>query len=145
MYPSAPMAHESRRVRNQPVPTHIMINAIMSGLRHVQNKRAAIMTLCFLFAAEWAKAQTIVHSFDGDRGPGLAACESGITHCCRPEMSVAANGTQVVQVTWQNFRIYDYNGHLVQSTPLSQIIRKAGQPGQLKSKCAQSSHHAGSL
>jgi hypothetical protein len=98
----------------------------MSVLRHVQNQRAAVMALCFLFAAEWAKAQTIVHSFDGDRGPGRPACESGITHCDRPEMSVAANGTQVVQVTWQNFRIYDYNGHLVQSTPLSQIIRKAG-------------------
>ena len=72
-----------------------------------------------------ATAQTIVHSFDGDRGPGLAVCETGVTHCGLPEMDVAANGKEVVQVTWQNVRIYDYAGRLLQSTPMSTFIRNA--------------------
>src|SRR5262249_1869637 len=93
--------------------------------------------LCLLFPAAAATAQTIVQSFDGDKGPGLAACESGITHCDRPEMNIGVNGKQVVQVTWQNVRIYDYQGHLLESTPMSTFIRKAGldptppeRPGQ---------------
>src|SRR5207253_736615 len=59
-------------------------------------------------------------------GPGLAVCESGVTHCDRPEMDVAVNGKQVVQATWQNVRIYDYKGHLLRSTPMAEFIRKAG-------------------
>ena len=78
-----------------------------------------------LLLAGVATAQTIVRSFDGDHGPGLAACESGITHCDIPEMAVAVNGTQVVQVTWQNVRIYDYSGRLRQSVPMSELVRKA--------------------
>src|SRR5258707_7823815 len=73
-----------------------------------------------------AAAQTIVRSFDGDSGPGLAVCQSGVTHCDRPEMDAAANGNQVAQVTWQNVRIYDYDGHLLQATPMSTLIRRAG-------------------
>ena len=41
-------------------------------------------------------------------------------------MDVAANGKQVVQVTWQNVRIYDYNGRLLHSTPMATLIRNAG-------------------
>src|SRR5438132_6392359 len=79
-----------------------------------------------MFLAGMASAQTIVQSFDGDSGPGLAACESGVTHCDRPEMNVGTNGKQVVQVTWQNIRFYDTSGHLLQSTPMATFIRKAG-------------------
>ena len=82
--------------------------------------------LCLLLAAAATQAQTIVQSFDGDRGPGLAACEAGHGHCDRPEMDVAVNGKQVVQVTWQNVLIYDYSGHLVRSTPMAEFVRKAG-------------------
>ena len=53
-------------------------------------------------------------------------CQSGVTHCDRPEMDVAVNGKQVVQVTWQNFSIYDYHGHLLEATPMSTLIRRAG-------------------
>jgi hypothetical protein len=82
---------------------------------------------CLLSPVGMATAQTIVASFDGDSGPGLAVCESGVTHCGRqPEMNVAVNGKQVVQVTWQNVRVYDYSGTLLQSTPLASFIRKAG-------------------
>jgi hypothetical protein len=84
------------------------------------------LMLCLLSLAGVATGQTIVHSFDGDSGPGLAACESGVTHCDRPEMDMGTNGKQVVQVTWQNIRIYDNTGHLLQSMPMSTFVRKAG-------------------
>ena len=73
-----------------------------------------------------AHGQTILQSFDGDSGPGLAACESGVTHCDRPEMDAGTNGKQVVQVTWQNLRVYDTTGHLIRSTPMAEFVRKAG-------------------
>src|SRR5437660_11346052 len=98
----------------------------MDRKRETLAARGLFTALCLLFAAALATAQTIVSSFDGDMGPGLAACESGVTHCDRPEMNAAVNGKQVVQVTWQNVRIYDYSGHLLQSTPMATFIRKAG-------------------
>src|ERR1035437_10264066 len=96
--------------------------------RKVQSLTLRLLSLvpCLLFPAGVATAQTIVRSFDGDSGPGLAVCESGVTHCGLPEMAVAANGKQVVQVTWQNVRVYDYSGHLLASTPMPAFIRKAG-------------------
>jgi hypothetical protein len=96
--------------------------------RKNQELAGAVLLLAsnILFPHAAATAQTIVHSFDGDRGPGLAVCETGVTHCGLPEMDVAANGKEVVQVTWQNVRIYDYNGRLLQSTPMSTFIRNAG-------------------
>src|SRR5438045_2235526 len=84
------------------------------------------LAVCLLFPAGIATAQTIVSSFDGDSGPGLAVCESGVTHCDRPEMNIGVNGKQLVQVTWQNVRIYDYQGRLLKSTPMPEFIRKAG-------------------
>ena len=51
-----------------------------------------IAACCLPIPAEGATAQTIVRSFDGDRGPGLAACEAGITHCGLPKMDVTVNG-----------------------------------------------------
>jgi hypothetical protein len=89
-------------------------------------RRVLPIALCLLFLAGVASAQTIVHSFNGDSGPGLAVCESGVTHCDRPEMDMATNGKQVVQVTWQNVRIYNTRGHLLQSTPMTAFIRNAG-------------------
>src|SRR5436190_4661863 len=56
---------------------------------------SSLLSLLLLAAA--AQAQTIVQSFDGDKGPGLAACEAGHGHCDRPEMDVGVNGKQVVQ------------------------------------------------
>jgi hypothetical protein len=82
--------------------------------------------LNLLLAAALAHGQTVVQSFDGDLGPGLDACQNGHGHCDRPEMDVAVNGKQVVQVTWQNLRIYDYSGRLVRSTPMAEFIRRAG-------------------
>ena len=73
-----------------------------------------------------AGAQTVT-SFEGDRGPGSAVCKAngGPIHCDRAEMDVAANGKQVVQVTWQNVNVYDAAGKLLKSTPLSTLIREA--------------------
>ena len=85
------------------------------------------LALCLLLPARTATGQTIVRSFDGDSGPGLAACQAGGNHCGRqPEMNVAADGKHVVQVTWQNVRIHDYDGKLLQSTPMATFIRNAG-------------------
>ena len=88
--------------------------------------RGLLTAFCWLFAAASAMAQTIVHSFDGDSGPGIAVCQTGVAHCGFPDMDASVNGTQVVQVTWQNVRIYDYNGHLLRSTPMTTFIRNAG-------------------
>ena len=102
------------------------------ALRHLMNQSKEMLTTCLLALAVcllWpvrAAAQTIVRSFDGDSGPGLAACQSGVTHCDRPEMDVAVNGKQVAQVTWQSVRIYDYNGRLLASAPMTEFVRRAG-------------------
>ncbi|MBE3100064.1 MAG: hypothetical protein IMZ44_23330, partial [Planctomycetes bacterium] len=86
-----------------------------------------LTAVCLLCPPVVARAQTIVQSFDGDSGPLLVACESGTTHCGRqPEMNVAVNGKQVVQVTWQTVGVYDYRGTLLHSTPLATFIRNAG-------------------
>jgi hypothetical protein len=78
-----------------------------------------VSALCLLSCVA-ATAQTIVRSFDGDSGPSLAQCQAAPSHCGRqPKMNVAANGKQVVQVTWQNVRVYDYGGTLLKSTPLA--------------------------
>lgn len=98
----------------------------MSRKSQALTERALLTAWCLLLPVGVATAQTIVRSFDGDSGPGLAACQAGVTHCDRPEMDVAANGKQIVQVTWQNVRIYDYSGHLLQSMPMSTLIRNAG-------------------
>ena len=98
----------------------------MNRKRQILTGRTLVSAVCQLVLAGSATAQTIVRSFDGDSGPGLAACESGITHCDRPEMDVAVNGKQVVQVTWQNVRVYDYSGRLLQSTEMPAFVRNAG-------------------
>jgi hypothetical protein len=84
------------------------------------------MALNGLLPCGLAAPPTIAHSFDGDKGPGMAVCETGVTHCGLPEMSVAVNGKVAVQVTWQNVRVYDYNGKLLQTTPMTTFIRNAG-------------------
>ncbi len=96
----------------------------MKSTRNPIWKGAAVLAAC-LFAGS-AAAQTVVHSFDGDRGPGLAVCESGVTHCDRPEMNLAVNGKQAVQVTWQHLRVYDYHGKLLHSTSMDMVVRNAG-------------------
>lgn len=81
-----------------------------------------IAAICFLPVQ--TIAQDVVRSFDGDKGVALAACQPETTRCGRqPEMGVAANGKQVVQVTWQNVLIFDYSGKLLRSTPLADFIK----------------------
>ena len=89
-------------------------------------RRGLPIALSLLFLAGTASAQTVVRSFDGDKGPGLATCETGVTHCGQAEMDVATNGKQVVQVTWQNVRVYNKKGRLLQSTSMTSFIRSAG-------------------
>jgi hypothetical protein len=67
----------------------------------------------------------IVRSFDGDTGPGLAACTASPPHCGLPEMNVASSGTQVVQITWQNVTVFDACGNVLQTTPLTTLITSA--------------------
>ena len=68
----------------------------------------------------------IVRQFDGDSGPDLATCTSVSGHCDRPDGNMAADGTHVVQVTWQHVNVYDYSGHVTSSLALSQLIANAG-------------------
>ncbi len=68
----------------------------------------------------------IVQSFDGEVGVGLTACESTGGHCDRPEMNVAANGSQVVQVTSRSVVVYSYAGAVLQTTPMTTFITGAG-------------------
>src|ERR1051326_4011762 len=77
--------------------------------------------------------QTIVRSFDGDKGVAFSDCQPDKTRCGRqPESNVAANGSVVVQVTWQNLRVYDYSGKLLRSTPMSEFVKKAGLDSEPK-------------
>ena len=85
-----------------------------------------VVVLCLLSPAVAAMAQTVAHSFDGDTGPGETVCKTGVTHCAWPDMNAGVNGKQVVEVTWQNVRVYDYSGHLQRSTPMTTFIRNAG-------------------
>jgi hypothetical protein len=96
------------------------------GFRRILTARALPGALCLLFAAGAAIAQSVVQSFDGDSGAGLAVCETGRTHCGFPDMNAAVNGKQVVQVTWQNVSVFDYSGHLLRATPLATFFRDAG-------------------
>ncbi len=68
----------------------------------------------------------IVQSFDGEVGVGLAACTASGGHCDRPEMNVAANGSQVVQVTSRSVVVYSYAGSVLKTTTLPSFITAAG-------------------
>ncbi len=64
-------------------------------------------------------ALTILHAFDGDHA--TAATGRG-----KPEMNVASNGTLVGQVSSQGLNVYDYTGHLQQTTTLTALVTGAG-------------------
>lgn len=82
--------------------------------------------LCLLLLPV-ATGQSVLRSFNGDKGLSLATCDPAKTRCGRqPEMNVASNGKQIVQVTWQNVSVYDYNGNQLRSTPMSKFISDAG-------------------
>lgn len=73
-----------------------------------------------------ASAQKVIKSFDGDKGVEFANCHPETTRCGRqPEMAVAVNGKRVVQITWQNVLVFDYDGKLLRSTPASEFIKAA--------------------
>jgi hypothetical protein len=62
---------------------------------------------------------SILHSFDGDFG-------AGATGRGKPEMNVAANGSQVAQVTSQNFVVFDYTGKTLATTSMTALVTSAG-------------------
>jgi hypothetical protein len=102
----------------------------MRLLRLVADSRArtaATLLLLVLTPNLVAAQQMIVRSFDGDKGPDQEHCRSEVIRCGRQaEMTAAANGKQVVQVTWQHVNVYDYSGRLLQSTMLPEFIKSAG-------------------
>jgi len=87
-----------------------------------------VVSVLFVFAPfALLPAQTIVRSFDGDKGPEAEHCNAEEVRCGRQaEMMAAANGKQVVQVTWQHVNVYDDNGQLLHSTSLPDFIKNAG-------------------
>lgn len=73
-----------------------------------------------------ASAQKIIQQFDGDKGVEFSQCHPETTRCGRqPEMTVAVNGKQVVQVTWQNVSVFDYSGKLLRVTPAAEFVKNA--------------------
>jgi len=89
--------------------------------------RTVALVLFVFVGLTFLHAQTIVRSFDGDKGPTPEQCNVNELRCGRQaEMVAAANGKQVVQVTWQHVNIYNYKGKLLHSMTLPDFIRKAG-------------------
>jgi hypothetical protein len=79
-----------------------------------------------LLSLSLTQGQSIIHSFEGDEGAGLAACQTNPLCSRQPEMNVAVDGRRVVQLTRQNVRIYDYSGKLLRTTPVVDFVRSAG-------------------
>jgi hypothetical protein len=71
------------------------------------------------FTADAGTGISVLHSFDGDQGIGP-------TGAGKPMMNVAANGTQVAQVTGHNLNVYDYAGGTISSNTLAAVITSAG-------------------
>ena len=92
--------------------------AILTLVDDVKKPFLNVLVLCLLLPVVAAMAQTVVHSFDGDAGPGEAVCKPSPSHCSWPDMSAAVSPNQVVEATWQNVRVYDHSGHLLRSTPM---------------------------
>lgn len=93
---------------------------------HVFSRAALLVAFCVLLPKH-GTGQTIVHSFDGDKGVEFSECKPETTRCGRqPESNVAANGKVVVQVTWQSVHVYDYSGKLLHSSPFSDFVKNAG-------------------
>lgn len=88
--------------------------------------KSALWFLTALACLGLSRAQSIVRSFNGDQGAGLPSCQANPQCGRQPEMNVAANGRQVVQITRQSVLSYDYNGKLLRSTPLAEFVRGAG-------------------
>jgi hypothetical protein len=92
----------------------------------VSLRRVVVVALLARLIGAVAWGQSVVASFDGDKGPGQAVCDTGVLHCPIPDMDAGTNGKVVVQVDWQNVRVYDYTGKLLHSTPMKEFIQKAG-------------------
>lgn len=111
-------------------------------LRHYLSRAVMLFAMCVVSISLPANAQTIVRSFDGDKGPVQEQCNAEELRCGRqPEMVAAANGRQVVQVTWQHVNIYDYTGKLLHSSALPEFLRKAGVDPMPKPRRADAKDH----
>ena len=62
---------------------------------------------------------TVLHAFDGESG--TVAAYRG-----KPEMNVAANGSQVAQITNPSLDVYDYSGTMLKTTSLATLVTAAG-------------------
>jgi hypothetical protein len=62
----------------------------------------------------------VLSQFDGDSGVGNPPAYKD-----HPDMSIAANGTQVVETTGQNVMVYSYSGAILSSTPTGTFISQA--------------------
>src|SRR5262245_45969898 len=95
--------------------------------RHYPWRASMCFAIYVVSMSRPTNAQTIVRSFDGDKGPAQGQCNAEELRCGRQaEMVAAASGRQVVQVTWQHVNIYDYSGRLLRSSTLTDFLRKAG-------------------
>ncbi len=69
----------------------------------------------------------MIVQFDGEAGGGIAACPGTPPKCRQiPELNVASNGTQVAQITWSSFNVYDTTGKPLSSTALPAFVTAAG-------------------
>ena len=75
--------------------------------------------------AATAIGPTVLRAFDGETGqPGA--------YKDHPDMGIAANGAQVVEVTGQSFTVFDYGGHALAKTSMTSFLTSAGvTPGTI--------------
>lgn len=81
-----------------------------------------ILIVCVLTGI--ASGQTILNSFDGETGTTSSPGVPTITD--HPDMSMAANGYQVVTVDRQAVNVYSYSGQLISSQTNLNFISAAG-------------------
>jgi hypothetical protein len=71
-----------------------------------------------------ASSLSVAVSFEGDYGLPGPLCDGGCAYRNHPDMSVAANGVQVVEVTGQNVTVFDYSGSILHQTPFASFMSK---------------------
>ena len=84
-----------------------------------------LILLILRVANPFTLAQTTRPQFDGDIGTGGSATTKP-TYRDHLDATVAANGTQLVEVTGQNVNVYSYTGTLLKSTRTNEFINNAG-------------------
>ncbi|HEY1960704.1 MAG TPA: hypothetical protein VGH28_34065 [Polyangiaceae bacterium] len=69
---------------------------------------------------------SIVTSFEGDVDEPGAGCNGACAYRNHPDMGIAVNGTQVVEVSGQNLSVFDYSGKVLKQTAFGTFMTSMG-------------------